>query len=248
MKYSELNFRKLQKVDKKGFVLIPVGCLEVHGPDLPFGSDTYLAKAVVHLLGKKVDSIQMPAVCYGHSAVTKDIPGTISIGINEVASYIQGIIGNLIKQKFKKIVIINIHKDNDLPIKLAVNKIFEIYKVPVLYINPYLNFTEKKKKIFSNTRNSYKETSLILASLKILKVSKIAGKIKPPSVKYKKPAYLKKLLDLGYIRYEYLSEMQHISPEEDASEEEGIRYMDLITDKIVNDLSCLDDYISSLEK
>ena len=249
MKYSDLNFENLRKIDKKKeFVLIPIGCLEVHGPNLPFASDTYLAEAFANLIEEKVSSIIMPAICYGHSAVTKDINGTISIDIENTASYIQNIICSLIKMKFEKIVIINIHKDNDLVIKLAINKIFEAYNVPVLYINPYINFSSLDKKVFCNLRNSYKESSMILASLKMLNKNKTIGTFKFPSTQYKKPIFLKKLLELGYIRYRYINEMQHIHPEKNASLDEGLQYMKLVTDKIVKNLLYFEEYINYLRK
>ena len=249
MKYCELSFNDFKTLDvKKEFVLIPIGCLEVHGPNLPLGSDIYLAEAFVNLLEKKVNSIIMPAVCYGYSAVTKDIHGTISVDIDIVSSYIQRIIHNLIKLKFEKIVIINIHKDNDIVIKLAVNKIFEDYNVPVLYINPFLDFSKLDKEVFSNERNSYKETSLILASLKILKKRGIIGEINLPSTRYKKPIFLKKLLDIGYIKYKYVNEMQHISPENNPSVKEGMKYMKLVVTEIVKILCYLEEYVNDLRE
>jgi len=249
MKYIELNFSDLKKIDvSKKFVLIPVGCLEVHGPNLPFGTDTYMAEAFASLLEKKIDSIIMPTVSFGHSAVTKEIYGTLSINIESLSSYIQNIIHNVIQLKFEKIVIINIHKDNDLVIKLAVNKIFEKYNIPVLYINPFLDFQKLDKEVFSNTRSSYKETSLFLASLKILKQKYKNIKIKKQKNSYKKPIFLKKLLEIGYIKYKYSNEMQHISPESNPSEREGMDYINLVTSEIKRKIKYLEEYINFLKK
>ncbi len=249
MKYSELNFSSLKKFDvKEKFVLIPVGCMEVHGPNLPFGTDTYLAEAFVSLLEEKIDSIIMPTVSYGHSAVTKDIYGTISVDLESLSSYIQDIINNLIQLKFEKIVIINIHKDNDLAIKLAVSKIFDNYNVPVLYINPFLDFCKLDREVFSIARTSYKETSLILASLKILKKKYNNVKVDTSKNKYAKPTFLKKLLEIGYIKYKYFNEMQHIRPENDPSEEEGINYMELVISEIGKKICYLEEYIDFLRK
>lgn len=249
MKYCELNFEDLKKLDaKKIYILIPVGCIEVHGPNLPLGSDTFLAEAFADLIGKKIESIIMPTISYGYSAITKEIHGTISVDIEIVANYITRIIYNLIELRFEKFVIINIHKDNDLAIKLVLDKIFEEYNIPILYINPFLDYKDIDKKVFSNDRNSYKETSLIWASQKILGGEWSYGNVDLKGPRYKKPIFLKKLLDTGYIKYKYINEMQHISPERYYSLEEGTKYMELVVSKVIKNISFLDKYIKFLKK
>ena len=200
MEYSDLNFDSINNLNKKEFILIPVGSIEVHGPHLPFGSDIYIAEAFAYLIEKKISSIIMPSISYGYANITKNIFGTISIDFSILTSYIYNIINNLINLGFEKIIIINIHKDNDLTIKLALTRIFEETNMPVLYINPYNDFTKFDDLVFSIRYNSYKETSLILASLELLSKKEIIGKIRLPEHKYKKPPFLKNLLDIGYIR------------------------------------------------
>lgn len=243
MKYSDLNFDSINKLNKKELILIPVGSIEVHGPHLPLGSDLYIAEAFAYLIGEKIRSIIMPSISYGYANITKNIFGTISIDFSILASYIYNIINNLINLGFEKIIIINIHKDNDLTIKLALTKIFEETNMPVLYINPYNGFSKFDELVFSIRDNSYKETSLILASLELLNKKEIVGEIRLPEHKYKKPSFLKNLLDIGYIRYEYTNEMEHINPEKKASAEEGKKYMNMVVDEITSKIDYLEDYI-----
>ena len=248
MKYSDLNFDSIKKLNKKEFVLIPLGSIEVHGPNLPFGSDIYIAEAFAYLIEKKIRSIIMPSISYGYANITKNIFGTISIDFSVLASYIYNIINNLINLRFEKIIIISIHKDNDLAIKLALTKIFEETNMPVLYINPYNDFSKFDDLIFSIQDNSYKETSLILASLELLNKKEIVGEFRFPEHKYKKPSFLKNLLDIGYIKYEYINEMEHINPEKNASAEEGKKYMNMVVDEITSKIDYLEDYINFLKK
>lgn len=248
MEYSNLNFDSINKLNKKEFILIPVGSMEVHGPHLPFGSDIYIAEAFAYLIEKKISSIIMPSISYGYANITKNIFGTISIDFSILTSYIYNIINNLINLGFEKIIIINIHKDNDLTIKLALTKIFEETNMPVLYINPYNDFSKFDGLVFSIRDNSYKETSLILASLELLSKKEIIGEIRLPEHKYKKPPFLKNLLDIGYIRYEYVNEMEHINPEKKASAEEGKKYMNMVVNEITGKIDYLEDYINFLKK
>jgi len=244
-KYSDLNYDTLKNLKKKEFVLIPVGSMEVHGPNLPLGSDLYMAEAFTFL---KIDSIVMPSVSYGYANVTKKIAGTISIDFNTLETYIYNIITGLLNLGFEKIIILNIHNDNDLAIKSALTGIYDKTARPVLYINPYRDFSKFNDLAFSFQDNSYKETSLILASLELLGTGDIAGTARLPENKYKKPSFLKNLLDIGYIRYDYISEMEHINPEKKASAKEGRKYMDMVVDEIITKINCLEDYVNFLKK
>ncbi len=249
MNYSEINFDILKDMNKKEkYIIFPIGSIEVHGPHLPFGTDLYIAKAFSYELEKKIDSIIMPPVYYSYSGTTLNIDGTISIGINSVLDYLCNIIKNLIRSNFEKIILINIHKDNDLIIKLALARIFEEYTLPVLYINPYSDYSELNEKIFTEKSNSYKETSVLLASLKILNKEELIGKIRlPVGIRHQKQKFLKKLLEIGYLRYKHINEMQHIPPIEDASAGEGLKYIKEVISKISHNISYLQEYISFLK-
>jgi len=250
MKYSEINFDILKNINKKEkYIIIPIGTIEVHGPNLPFATDVYISEAFSYKLEKKINSIVMPSIYYSYAGTTSDIDGTISIDISLVSDYIYSLVENLIKLSFEKIIIINIHKDNDLVIKLVLTRIFEKYEVPVLYINPYLNFSRFDKDIFSNRSNSYKETSILLASINILKKKGLVGEIRLPGrVKYQKQNFIKRLLAIGYLRYGYINEMQHIPPVGNASVEEGLRYIGKVVEEIASNITYLQEYINFLKK
>jgi creatinine amidohydrolase/Fe(II)-dependent formamide hydrolase-like protein len=247
MKYEELNYDVLTGLDKKEFVFIPVGSIEVHGPSLPFGSDTYVVNAFISLIESKIKSIIMNPVTYGYAAITKSINGTISIDLNTASAYMHDIIKSIIALGFEKIIILNIHKDNDLPIKLAIEQIFNEDNLPVLYINPYLDFSKFDESIFSSKDNSYKETSLILASLELLNRQYLAGKIRLPEYKHEKPDCLKKLLEISYVKYKFSNEMEHVNPEISASAEEGRKYINKVVDEIKLKINNLEEYISLLK-
>lgn len=250
MDYTEINFNQFSKINKKEtFVILPIGSIEVHGPNLPFLTDYYIAQAFASKLSDNIDSLVLPAIYYSYAGVTQKISGTISISIDAMEDYLYGIFQNIVNANFERIIIINIHKDNDIIIKNNLNKIFENYKIPILYINPYLDFTKYDSEVFKYNDSSYKETSILLASLYILgKKIKIDFRDILDEKKSNKEVFLKKLLDIGYIKYEYYNEMQHIKPVKEASCEEGLKYFDKIIDEVVRNISFLGDYVNDLKK
>ncbi|MCL5772165.1 MAG: hypothetical protein M1479_07815 [Actinobacteria bacterium] len=135
-----------------------------------------------------------------------------------------------------------------MAIKLALTNIFEETNMPVLYINPYNDFSKFNDLVFNIKDNSYKEISLILASLELLHKKEIVGEIRLPEHKCKKPPFLKNLLDIGYIKYEYINEMEHINPEKKASAEEGKKYMNMVVDEIISKIDYLEEHINFLKK
>lgn len=250
MNYGEINFNGLKKINKsQKYMVLPIGAIEVHGPNLPFATDCYIAEAFAYELGKKINSISLPLVYYSFAGTTKKISGTINIPTDIIEDYLYHIIKSLVLLNFRKIIIINIHKDNDIIIKNSINKIFEKYRVPIIYINPFRDFKRFDKEIFNVNEGSYKETCLILASLHILKKQiKINQDESQNDKKDDKEDFIKNLLDIGYVKYEYENEMQHIPPVKKASYKEGIIYIEKAINEVFKNIKYLNDYINYLKK
>lgn len=77
----------------------------------------------------------------------------------------------------------------------------------------------------------------------------MVGEIRLPGrVEYQKQNFIKRLLAVGYVRYGYINEMQHISPVKDASVEEGMKYISKVVEEIVSNITYLQEYINFLIK
>ena len=83
---SELLARaRSPELSNRPMLLVPVGSTEQHGPHLPLGMDTVIAKAVAHrtadvMRKAGVDVVSAPAVAYGSSGEHQHFAGTVSIG------------------------------------------------------------------------------------------------------------------------------------------------------------------------
>ncbi len=105
-------------------VFIPVGSIEIHGKTLPLGTDTYIAMASAKKFAQKVQGVTFPPVILGICSSTGRFKETVSLTHEGFILYLKDIVSDLIARGFDKIVIINIHKENDTAIRVVVRDAF----------------------------------------------------------------------------------------------------------------------------
>ncbi|MHA1438819.1 MAG: creatininase family protein [Promethearchaeota archaeon] len=90
-------------------ILIPVGCLEEHGPHLPLNCDCVIGEKICEYVAKKNRIILGPPVRYGISRTTQGFPGTLEIRIDTLRALIYDIIYSFASQGVKIIVLFTWH-------------------------------------------------------------------------------------------------------------------------------------------
>jgi mycofactocin system creatininase family protein len=69
------------EIPEKPLLVVPLGSVEQHGPHLPLGTDTAVARATAEAAaGSLGQAVLAPALAYGASGEHEGFPGTISIG------------------------------------------------------------------------------------------------------------------------------------------------------------------------
>ncbi len=63
-KLTRFEFEK----ESDNVVILPIGSTEQHGPHLPLGVDTYIAKDISEIFAKKCGAIVAPALAYGYKS------------------------------------------------------------------------------------------------------------------------------------------------------------------------------------
>lgn len=98
------------RVDGDTIVLVPVGILEGHGPNLPLSTDTYQAVHVCRRLAEGMDNVLVaPTVHYGQCSSTANFPGSISLRFDTVRALIRDIVSELYRQGVRNIAVISGH-------------------------------------------------------------------------------------------------------------------------------------------
>ena len=100
----------------KALVILPVGVVEEHGAHLPLGLDSfaaeaYAASAAPHLEEKGYDVLVAPTINYGVARAAIDFPGTLSLEPETLRSMVVEIGGSLARHGFKRLVVLNGHRD-----------------------------------------------------------------------------------------------------------------------------------------
>ena len=84
LNYLTATWEEFQDVikEKKSLILIPVGCIEEHGPHLPLNTDCIIGEKICEIVAKENNIILGPPIRYGVSRTTQGLPGTLEIRID----------------------------------------------------------------------------------------------------------------------------------------------------------------------
>jgi len=101
-------------------LVVPIGSTEQHGPHLPVGTDTDIARALSRELARRrPGTIVAPAVPYGSSGEHAGFAGTVSIGQAALTTLLVEL-GRSATETFERLVFVSAHGGNAAPVTQAV--------------------------------------------------------------------------------------------------------------------------------
>jgi len=111
-------------------ILVPVGSVEQHGPNLPLGTDYLLADLVATNAAKKLNdegitTYKLPPIAYGMSSMWAAYPGTITLKPETLKLLIKDLIGSLVEKGCKRVVLVNGHAGNSDVLRVACQEAVE---------------------------------------------------------------------------------------------------------------------------
>ena len=96
-----------------GVCIIAMGVVERHGTHLPLGTDYLSGHAVACLAAEQEKAVVFPPFYFGQIYEARCFPGTITIKPALLLELVQGILDEIGRNGFKKIIIFNAHGGND---------------------------------------------------------------------------------------------------------------------------------------
>ena len=89
--------------------LLPIGCVEMHGPHLPTGTDAIIAEAIAERAAALEPAIILPTLYYNLNDEMACYPGTIAISPEVLARLYEEVFCEAARNGFHRIVLLNGH-------------------------------------------------------------------------------------------------------------------------------------------
>lgn len=122
-----------EAVKKIKTVILPFGATEQHGPHLPLGTDTFLARGLAQKLAERIEALVLPEIPVGYSYVWKGIPGTVSIHQETVKILVKDVAKSLHEYGIERLIILNTHGANSSALKYAARELAGEISMEIFY-------------------------------------------------------------------------------------------------------------------
>ncbi len=114
MLWMELTSERFGDAVKEsgGLCLLPIGCLERHGPHLPLGTDQIAVDEVARLAAEEEPAVVFPSYYFGQISEARHCPGTFSLPHDLLLRLLKTVTEEIHRNGFSKILIVNGHGGN----------------------------------------------------------------------------------------------------------------------------------------
>lgn len=116
--WIDMTWQEIQQAIKQNKILLFVlGTIEQHGPALPTGVDVYLPMHIAEQIAKEIDGVVAPCSNYGYKSLVRAgggpfFEGSLGLSGKTVISLVEDIMLQLIKQGWRRIVVLDWHLEN----------------------------------------------------------------------------------------------------------------------------------------
>ena len=115
MQWLELTSDDLPQAirDSQGLCVVPIGCLERHGPHLQLGTDTLVADGIARCAAEQEAAVVFPAFYLGQISEARHLPGAVSLPHDLLLALLRNVLDEIGRNGFGKILICNAHGGNE---------------------------------------------------------------------------------------------------------------------------------------
>lgn len=114
MQWEYLTSDEFSKaVGETGVCVIAMGVVERHGTHLPLGTDYLSGHAVACLAAEKEPAVVFPPFYFGQIYEARCFAGTVTLKPGLLIDVVQGVLDEIGRNGFKKVILFNAHGGND---------------------------------------------------------------------------------------------------------------------------------------
>jgi len=110
-------------LEQHDIILVPVGSVEQHSPYGLMGTDFLVVEGIAGMVGKAMNILVAPTICYGISSHHMAFKGTITLQTDTFVAVVADVVRSLVAHGFKRIVFINGHGGNVSGINVALARV-----------------------------------------------------------------------------------------------------------------------------
>lgn len=229
--------------------LLPVGCVEMHGPHQPIGTDSIVAKAFALRIAEAADGIVLPEVHYTWAGSTDGFAGTLSVEPELVYKTVEAIALKCWRMGLRRLLVLSIHHGNHYPLYLLVRQIYEKHRMPVVYVNPMAPLDEEIRALFAGDYSKSMEASLVLAALHVLGQSDLYSAQEMCYDDEPPPRFesFRQISKVGAVGSFMQDPRHHACPSRYVSLERGLEFIDRQVRTIAPMLAHIDQYLKDTQ-
>jgi creatinine amidohydrolase len=230
--------------------LLPVGCVEMHGPHQPIGTDSIVAKAFALRIAEAANGVVLPEVHYTWAGSTDGFAGTLAIEPELVYKTVESIALKAWRMGLRRLLFLSIHHGNHYPLYMLVRRIYEERHIPALYVNPMHSLNDEAEALFAGEYAKSKEASLVLAALHVLGQSELYSESEMRYDDRSPPRFesLRRISEIGAVGSFMQDPRHHACPSEYVSLERGLAFIERQVAQIAPMLAQIDAYIEDTQQ
>lgn len=132
-----MSWREIRTArERNPVILIPAGTVETQGPYTYIGVECEIPQRLAEEVARRTNSLVMPTIPFGYSALFQDFPGTITLRPEVVADVYEDVVRSIIRHGFDHLLFLAMHIPNQPMMEHVANKVRDELGVLVAWINP----------------------------------------------------------------------------------------------------------------
>ena len=151
-----MSYKEIASIPKeRSILLMPVGCVEQHGPAGYTGADTVLAEYLCRRVAEAGDEAYVtPPLWFGYTPYTA-FSGTVSLRLGTLRAVVQDVVDGYINHGFRHIVIVNNHGPNEAAIEPVAADVRQRHGIVLSLLYPWRLAVHVAEALFPDARSTF---------------------------------------------------------------------------------------------
>lgn len=151
-----MSSREIDGVAKdEAVLLLPVGCVEQHGPTGYTGADTILAEYVCRQAAEALETVFVaPPLWFGYTHYGQ-FPGTVSLRLETLTALVGDVLDGYVRHGFRHIVVVNNHGPNEVAIEPVAGRLRRDHGIVVAVLYPWRLANHVAGDLYPDARKVY---------------------------------------------------------------------------------------------